>query len=996
MNEKIDVFLCYRNSMAFMPKLLKRYIKKNDLECTVWFSDDEIVGNYKNDISRLIGEANNAVIFIDQDFTRGFSETDGQNDHKECITAREIIEIIKKKDRHPDFVIITVFLDREKGFSEEECQIIQKLLENDGEEKAKVKTALLTHNNHWTFNTAKDEEDDLFCKIMENVCLDSQGGDPENTGFQKAYKYAVLSKDSLFSQTIVAAIKDSFAHQAGFSLEPVFFTTESNHIAIAGNHKIVQWLDTNRDEYDGFIIRPFVKITSDLFEAIKRCSDSKKRIILFDTDFSPEQLEDFDQGAVPLYVCSDQERGGELLANEINKIVGLLGKSNTSILLCDASRYTVAIKERTEIIKRNLQEYGLFDIVGGVLELSDLNPQKSSEAIKNFFYEKFSNLDKGINNILINAGNDNVALEFTRILRTDQKIRKIVHDKKIILIGYDGVKQPHSEKSILDSTIFDYITVDVLPYEQGKAIADLCFEQGDVKDRIVKAEPSIDSRYSIPGRITNDFKEIGRFALLKKGIIFDFDGTLANTEEYHWKAYDELLKNEYNIRISEDDISRYIGNSEKEIYKMIEEDYSIRISEESFLERRLEIYIDLVESDDLEPYEWVRSFLHDAEEKNISCFILSSQVPEIIDILLKKWGIKKYFPDDHIICTHDGKVQKKEVIEAPEKYFKGVKKEDICLIEDSDKVLELAGKNGIDCYGIIHKYNKNKLGHCLLAYDKKRANGLFIGLCGLDIVFFGDRLPDENGKVKAKSFLTQVGGPAAKAAITCSKLGGKATLITGIGNSSIAENLKKELDEQGVSLIDIGGEAFREPNISAVFVNSEKGSRTIISGQNQVDSFSSAKIITDDYDYCLYDCNFPDITDEISSIVDYHNIPMVLDCGSWKDNIECALTVSDIAISSGRFVSPEGEDIFSLGKTYSIPLVAKTKEGDPVEYRDKNDSGNIEVAKSEKGNTLGAGDVFHGAFCYYYFNEGNTFKAALEKASQVATNYVKTGIIEGE
>lgn len=48
----------------------------------------------------------------------------------------------------------------------------------------------------------------------------------------------------------------------------------------------------------------------------------------------------------------------------------------------------------------------------------------------------------------------------------------------------------------------------------------------------------------------------------KKIMIFDLDGTIADTETFHWKAYNQLLKNKFNIELSMDNISKYIGNAE--------------------------------------------------------------------------------------------------------------------------------------------------------------------------------------------------------------------------------------------------------------------------------------------------------------------------------------------------------------------------------------------------------------------------------------------------
>jgi sugar/nucleoside kinase (ribokinase family) len=52
------------------------------------------------------------------------------------------------------------------------------------------------------------------------------------------------------------------------------------------------------------------------------------------------------------------------------------------------------------------------------------------------------------------------------------------------------------------------------------------------------------------------------------------------------------------------------------------------------------------------------------------------------------------------------------------------------------------------------------------------------------------------------------------------------------------------------------------------------------------------------------------------------------------------------------------------------------------------EAGRISIDKVEAIDTLGAGDIFHGAFCFYYLKENN-FAEALKKASAVATESCK-------
>lgn len=90
-----------------------------------------------------------------------------------------------------------------------------------------------------------------------------------------------------------------------------------------------------------------------------------------------------------------------------------------------------------------------------------------------------------------------------------------------------------------------------------------------------------------------------------------------------------------------------------------------------------------------------------------------------------------------------------------------------------------------------------------------------------------------------------------------------------------------------------------------------------------------------------------------------------------------------------KFVSPEGEDIFALKKRYNIKEVAKTRGEKSVLFETENGVGEIAVKSRKNVSTVGAGDVSHGAFCYFKFSKNESFKEALTHATEIATNYVK-------
>ena len=165
-----DIFLCYRSRGAQTAKLFKRYMTARKYD-SVWYSDDEVYGNYKIDIPDLIFDAKCAVLFITDDFFHNFisdeKKQESNNNQIECITLLEIIEIERKLQSDTDFKIVTVFLDRE-AITINEQNILRKVFDDAGI----LTTDSVNHfaqSNTVKFNTRKDIEEDLFENLYNSI-----------------------------------------------------------------------------------------------------------------------------------------------------------------------------------------------------------------------------------------------------------------------------------------------------------------------------------------------------------------------------------------------------------------------------------------------------------------------------------------------------------------------------------------------------------------------------------------------------------------------------------------------------------------------------------------------------------------------------------------------------------------------------------------------------------------------------------------------------------
>lgn len=192
----------------------------------------------------------------------------------------------------------------------------------------------------------------------------------------------------------------------------------------------------------------------------------------------------------------------------------------------------------------------------------------------------------------------------------------------------------------------------------------------------------------------------------KKGLLFDFDGTIANTEKLQLEAYNILMK-KYGISIGNEKWLSYIGNSENIIYEMMKEEFGINFDNEELMKERLGIYLDLVNKTKLKPFPFFMQILDKYSDKKY--FILTSNREDVVKNMLTNWNILNKF--EKIISIASKEYSKREILENTEKHLK-LNKSEIVYFEDMDRNLNIAKELNIVTIGVEHEFNKNKLKNC--------------------------------------------------------------------------------------------------------------------------------------------------------------------------------------------------------------------------------------------------------------------------------------------
>lgn len=267
--------------------------------------------------------------------------------------------------------------------------------------------------------------------------------------------------------------------------------------------------------------------------------------------------------------------------------------------------------------------------------------------------------------------------------------------------------------------------------------------------------------------------------------------------------------------------------------------------------------------------------------------------------------------------------------------------------------------------------------------------GLFIGLVTLDFIYLTEFFPHSNQKIVASDYAIAAGGPATNAAITFSYLGNNSQLMGVVGMQTNSQVIKADLSAHQVQLIDLEPNRQESPPISSIIVTKSTGERAVISinatkAQGSLDKLPSN--LLDDIEIVLIDGHQMVASAAIVSQAQGQQIPVIMDGGSWKPGLETILPYIDYAICSANFFPPgceTTEDVFSYLQAIGIDNIAITQGEKPILYDHQGTRGEIPIPPLPAIDTLGAGDIFHGAFCHYLWQQD--FVSSLIAASKIAS-----------
>ena len=264
---------------------------------------------------------------------------------------------------------------------------------------------------------------------------------------------------------------------------------------------------------------------------------------------------------------------------------------------------------------------------------------------------------------------------------------------------------------------------------------------------------------------------------------------------------------------------------------------------------------------------------------------------------------------------------------------------------------------------------------------------LISGVSVIDFIFQVESIPTSYEKYRAKNASISGGGVAANAAVAIAKLNGNPSLVSRLGKDEIGLMIKNGLLKEKVNIDNVVIFDGHKSSFSSVYIN-KNGDRQVMNFRDDtlpVDASVITKI--EEHDAYLVDSRWTEGALQTLKVAKEYGAPGIVDAEETVTK-EIIKEASHIAFSmSGliEFTKIESKlDALKSIKNISSAWVCVTDGENGVYFLEDNELRHIPAKKITVKDTLGAGDVWHGAFALS-LAEGNDVVNAIKFASSAAT-----------
>ena len=184
-----------------------------------------------------------------------------------------------------------------------------------------------------------------------------------------------------------------------------------------------------------------------------------------------------------------------------------------------------------------------------------------------------------------------------------------------------------------------------------------------------------------------------------KALLFDLDGTLVDSEHFHFNTWNELLA-ESNIQLEYSDfLKNYAGIPLPGNAKRLKELYEIESPIESLISRKEELTVERLKTSKIDLMPYVEDTLDFFLSTGVKMALVTASTRPDVDEMFRKNGLQKYFK---FLVTRSDVVHSKPDPEsynlAVEKF--GFQKSECLVFEDTLNGLRAAKGAELKCFAI--------------------------------------------------------------------------------------------------------------------------------------------------------------------------------------------------------------------------------------------------------------------------------------------------------
>lgn len=203
----------------------------------------------------------------------------------------------------------------------------------------------------------------------------------------------------------------------------------------------------------------------------------------------------------------------------------------------------------------------------------------------------------------------------------------------------------------------------------------------------------------------NQEQKLKKLFQSRRGIIFDFDGLLVDSEPFHYKAYNAVFE-EYGHTINPDEYWIEFTSLGNGVRGEIER-YGLKgLDADEIRKKKFILYSEFCRNGDILFFPLAEKLIRSAESSGCKLAIASGSRNEDIQTILEMNGFGNIF---HLIMGKESAPREKP---APDIFIKtaeklGIKPAELVILEDAEKGLRASKEAGIPCVIVRNKLNKN-------------------------------------------------------------------------------------------------------------------------------------------------------------------------------------------------------------------------------------------------------------------------------------------------